>query len=646
MFIKQIKSVALLAATLLLHPFVALSQDKNLPKDLYLAAAIPDSLKQDANKVVRYSLREMRVSGPGKLLSKGHQIVTILNEKADDAAVLYVPYDKKFSSVNMAQMLVYNAEGKLIKKYGKSDMYDRSAADGISIITDSRFMVAQHDIGTYPVTVETYYEIAHNSYLDLSEWDIQTKETAVQTAAYKIAVVPGVNFRYKNKNISIAPKKESQGGFDVYTWEVKNLKALTPEEDVPAWTVTPRIIFAADKFSYNGLPGDISNWKNYGNWQLALNADVCSLPPQRAEEIKQMTAHLKTDPDKARFLYNYLQQNMRYVSIQLGIGGLKPFPATFVDQKKYGDCKALTNYMHAMLKAVGIRSHYAMINAGVNEEPADPNFPADPFNHVILCIPFKGDTTWLECTSHTQPYGKLGTFTENRNALLVTEEGGKLVSTPKSTLQDNQFNSRVQVKLDAEGGAIAKVKILTTGGYRDLFVEGLPTISQDKQKEYLIRTLNFKQPAFFDFKEASDSAGVKEVNFELNYDTFNEAAAGTKKFYRPRVFDLWGLTLPVAEKRRGDYYFEHPMQKTCTTVISLPEGFEAESVPENVTLKFSYGTYEATYKYDAAKNEVVSVVNFNMNKHVIPAAKYTELQQYMDNIAKAQNKKLIVHKKA
>jgi transglutaminase-like putative cysteine protease len=646
MLIKQLVKAAGITAGMVLAGYTAQCQDKSLPKDLYLAAAIPDSLKQDAHKVIRYAQEEVKVSAPGRMVVKVHQITTVLDDKGDDAGQMVLFYDRKFSSVNAAQMLIYNAEGKLIKKYSKSDMYDRSAVDGISIITDSRLMALRHEIATYPSTVEIYYETDRNSYLDLSEWEVQPKETAVQSATYKISVVPGVNFRYKEKNIRLAPQKETQGNYEVYTWQVKNLKALTPEDDVPGWSVAPRIAFAANKFEFNGIPGDISTWQNYGKWIQGLNADVCTLSPQRAEAVKQMTAHLKTEQEKARFLYNYLQRNMRYVSIQLGIGGLKPFPAMFVDEKKYGDCKALSNYMYALLKAVDIRSHYALIRAGANGEPADADFPADPFNHIVLCIPFKGDTTWLECTSNTQPYGKLGTFTENRNALLITEDGGKLVNTPKSTDDDNQFNSQVLVKLDANGGATAKVKILSTGEYRDLFVSGLPTINQSKQKEYLIRSLNFRQPSFFDIKAKSDSAGVSEANFELEYDNFTEVAAGNKKFYRPRVFDLWQLTLPVVDKRRGDYYFEHPMQKSCVTVISLPDGYEADAIPENVSLKFSYGTYDASYKYDAAKNEVTSTVKFHMKKHVIPAAKYAEMQQYMDNIAKAQNKKLVIHKKA
>src|SRR6202012_193753 len=190
------------------------------------------------------------------------------------------------------------------------------------------------------------------------------------------------------------------------------------------------------------------------------------LSPQRAAEVKKMTDTIKTDKEKAKFLYKYLQQNVRYVSIQLGIGGYKPFPATFVDEKKYGDCKALANYMRALLKAVNIPSYYAIIRAGTNQEPADFSFNENVFNHAIVCIPFKNDTTWLECTSNTSPFGKLGSFTENRNALLITEDGGKLVNTPRSTMQDNQFNSEVHLVLKPNGGATAELKLLGTGGYR------------------------------------------------------------------------------------------------------------------------------------------------------------------------------------
>ncbi len=459
---------------------------QDIPKSAYLAAGIPDSLKEDANSVVRYSMEDYAISGPGKASDKIHTIITILNEKGDGAASMVLPYNKKYNSIGSFEMLVYNAEGVLLKKYHKGDMYDHAAIDDESIITDDRMLEIGHTVASYPSTIEIIYEEDNQSLLDLGAWDIQTNERSVQNSYYHLSINKDAGFRYLNRNTLIKPQKTTNDNIDSYTWQVSDLKAVKLEEGAEAWRVLPRIYFAASKFEFYGTSGDISNWQSYGKWQQQLNEDVCSLTAEREAEIRKMTDTIKTDKAKAKFLYNYMQQNVRYVSVQLGIGGWKPFAATFVDQKKYGDCKALSNYMTDFLKAVNIPSYYAIINAEANQEPADPSFASDPFNHIIVCVPFKGDTTWLECTSNTQAFGVLGAFTENRNALIITEDGGKLVSTPRSKAEENQLNSEAHIILDADGGAKAKIKMLSTGEIRRIFVDRLPNYKTEKQKEYFI----------------------------------------------------------------------------------------------------------------------------------------------------------------
>lgn len=621
------------------------AQDKTIPKALYSAAGIPDSLKVDANSVVRYSMADVKVKGPGKAIIKIHTIITVLNEKANREGLIVLPYNKKFSTVSAFEMHVYNADGELIKKYKKGDLYERAADDDQMLVSDDRIMAIGHTIASYPTTIEMIYEVDNNSLIDLGGWRILDPEQSIQNAYYQISINSDAGFRFSNKNTTIKPQKTTTDKTDNYMWQVSNLKAIKLEDGALPWRVFPEIMFAASDFEFYGIEGNLSTWQNFGKWQQGLNANMGDLSAQRVAEIKQMTANLTTDKDKARFLYQYMQHNMRYVNIKLGIGGLKPLSASFVDQKKYGDCKALSNYMITLLKAVDIPAYYAIVKSGANEEPANPDFPNDPFDHIIVCVPFKGDTTWLECTSSTQPFGKLGSFTENRNALLITEDGGKLANTPKSSVDDNIFSSEVHITLDDEGGAKAQIKILTTGGYRDMYV-AISAAKIDEQKQFLMRYLHMKQPSVFEFKDAPDKDGTKEVNIELEYDSFCDIKAGEKQFYRPQVFDLCGMTVPILEKRKTDYYFEHPMQKLCVTTIDLPAGFEAETIPANTSLKFTYGNYDIIFIYNKDKNQVISTAKFVMNTQVIPASKYTELQQYLDSIIRAQNKKLVIRKKA
>src|SRR5690606_16810927 len=95
-----------------------------------------------------------------------------------------------------------------------------------------------------------------------------------------------------------------------------------------------------------------------------------------------------------------------------------------------GDCKGLTNYTLALLKAVGVESHYAVVEAGRAKIDLEEDFPTlAQGNHVILAIPHKGGYHWLDCTSQYLPFGYIGDFTDDRKAFVVTPEGGEIVGT-------------------------------------------------------------------------------------------------------------------------------------------------------------------------------------------------------------------------
>ncbi len=622
----------------------ALAQKNSISSEYYKATNIPDTLKKNANYVTRYYSQETVVKSPEKASTKYHVIKTLLNEHAESEAELILGYDK-MTSVNSPEMLIYDANGILIKRYKKNDMYDHSAVDGMTLVTDDRLLLLRHTVVSYPVTVEVKFEYNSNSgYLDLADWNIQDTENSVQEAICKVTVSPEIGFRYKPRNIKIDPEKTTEDGYDVFKWNVKNLEAIKPESGSKAWQVLPKITFATDNVLFGGIKGDFSNWNGFGVWQRELNKGLTSLNPARVEELKQMVSGLSTDKEKAKFLYEYMQKSVRYVGIQLGIGGWKPFPASFVDQKKYGDCKGLSNYMHALLEAVNIPSYYAIVRAGANEEAADPNFVNSPFNHIILCVPLKNDTTWLECTSNTAPFGKLGSFTENRNALLITDEGGKLVNTPRSKMEDHIFNSETAIEVRPDGISLAKINIQVTGGYRSDFI-GISYKKTDEQKKDIINTLNLKQPDIFNLIEKDDKDGVKKLELDLEYQKLNDFSAGDKLFFRQGLFDLWKLTLPVNKSRKTDYFFNHPAITQNKAVYKLPENMMPESLPSNINLKFSYGTYKSEFAYNQEKNEIINTAKLELKNHIIPASGYSEMQKFMDEVAKSMSKKLIIKRK-
>ena len=133
------------------------------------------------------------------------------------------------------------------------------------------------------------------------------------------------------------------------------------------------------------------------------------LDKEYADKAVELVKNIPVRRDKIKALYEYMQKNTRYFSVSFGIGGYQPIPANEVAKNGYGDCKALSNYMKALLKTVGIESYYTLAKAG-EYQYMQADFPSQQFNHVILCVPDNQEMIWLECTSQTKPFNYLGKF--------------------------------------------------------------------------------------------------------------------------------------------------------------------------------------------------------------------------------------------
>jgi hypothetical protein len=372
-----------------------------------------------------------------------------------------------------------------------------------------------------------------------------------------------------------------------------------------------------------------------------LNKGRDVLPETTKNKILELTKDLKTTEEKTRALYTYLQGKTRYVSIQLGIGGWQPFDATTVDQTGYGDCKALSNYMVAMLKEAGIKGYYTLIMAGKNAPEVTPDFPNDQFNHIIVAVPNNRDTLWLECTSQTNPFGYLGHFTGDRKALIVTENGGKLVHTLRYTANQNQQTRYAEVDVTRTGDAKAKVKTTYTGlQYENDGLQFILNNQYDEQKKWIQRNTsipNFDVMSFVmtDQKDKIPSATVKA---ELDLRRF-ATVTGKRIFVTPNLMNRSTLIPEKLETRRTNVVMKSAYSHTDTIRYRLPEGIYPEFMPPSLKFTSRFGEYEATFTLD--QDNLIYIRKLKMNKGEFPADSYNELVEFYRNLNKADNTKMV-----
>lgn len=612
---------------------------KGLAQVTAVNAGLPSAYKENVHSIKKEERIELDIRSAGKAYYKVHRTLTILDERGKDE-IDFVEFTDQFVSLEDVNIQVFDVAGKLLNKYSKKDMNRQLAGDGL--VPDGKVYFSRIIVPGYPITIQTDYELKFNGIISYPAYEIQRPDQSIENATFIARVPTDIDLRYKLKNTVNNPAVNTDGKVKTYTWSFKSLPALEEEEgSVSRESRYPRIILAPNKFEMDGHEGDMTSWQNFGKWYADLAKGSNDLSPERQGFFQSLVKGAANDQEKIRIIYSYLQHNCRYVSIQLGIGGFKPFEASFVDTKKYGDCKALSNYTQACLQAVGIRSYQALINAEYNREPVDPGFPNNSFNHVIICVPMSKDSVWLECTSNTNEFGVLGSFTENRNALLITEDGGKLVPTPRSRAADNLFVCSSSVKLNEDGSGTANIKLNSTGEYKQEFIHYMTNEKKDDQKKFLVYYLGFTQPDEFELKYNKDDPHG-ETNLNMSIEKIPSFSTPNKMFMNPRIYKIWSASLPKTENRTQDFYFEQPFIKTDTTRYRIPEGFGIETLPKPKNLRFEYGSFVSDYRFDETKKEIISTARLELDEFKIPARKYAAAQRFFNDVLEEYSEKIVI----
>ncbi len=391
------------ALTLIVFLIVTAAQADN---GEYAVSKIPAALLKNADAVLRVEELRFEIISTKEAVQNYHYAITILNENGEKWAE-FIEYYDKLREVSSVQGNLYDASGNPLKKIKTKDLQDMSGMDNNSLMDDNRIKRHNFYYKVYPYTIEYDVEIRYRYTLFFPKWIPQGGERlSVEKSQVSIVCPEDYIFRYKAFQYQGDPVISTDKGKRSSTWAVNNMPGIIREPyQPPLHELTTVVIFGPTEFQVGEYKGNMQSWQDFGKFIYTLKQGRDDLPDNVKLKIHQLVEGIADEKKKIQVLYEYLQKNTRYISIQLGIGGWQPFDAKFVAAKSYGDCKALTNYMSGILKEAGIKSHYTLVRAGEYANYITEDFPSQQFNHVILCVPLNSDTVWLECTSQTTPAG-------------------------------------------------------------------------------------------------------------------------------------------------------------------------------------------------------------------------------------------------
>ncbi|MBB3187062.1 DUF3857 domain-containing protein [Microbacter margulisiae] len=607
----------------------------------YPVSQIPDSLRKNAYSVVRYESNDFEYINSENGVLKVTRAVTILNDKGSDAAN-FSDGVGKFWKLKKFSGKILDQTGKVIKKIKMSDL--RTSSISTELATDESISYYECSQPVYPYTVVYEYEEDWvNGMMDFPSFSpMQDFQQSVQQAVYHLTMPMNVKFQAFARNMPQTADSTMEKNHSIYTWMLNGLPAIDEEDLMPSfYTLAPRLQLKPVMFSFDKSTGSLASWQDVGQWLWMLSAKQDELPPDAVQKIQEITSGARSEKEKVKRLYHYLQSSTRYVSIQLGIGSYQPMPAATVYKTGFSDCKGLSNYMMAMLKVIGIPSFYTIINtdrAHLITSFASPR----QANHAILIVPLGKDTIPLECTSSVVPFGYIHHEIAGHDALLVTSAGGRLYHLPSYPDSASYVRTAMYINLSNSGELQAKIhSVYTLSHYEEMLPFEKIANNDDRIKiiaaDYHLPSLKISNIALVDHH---DSLPSLELTYSLSSDTY-ATLSGSHMFVsvnpRKNLYPFFS-----SKFRKYPIVIQNGNMESDTLIITIPNDLTIEKVPADISLQKSFGKFFSHISIHDKTLKIVQTIAIPAEE--LPAKGKDDFKSFLDTVNQAYQDQIVLRK--
>lgn len=611
----------------------------------YPITSIPDSLKTNANAVIRLNQLDIVIASQRKMLIKTKRVITVFNEAGLSAVDAFAPYDKT-TSISNIQATIVDAFGNEIKKIKRKDFKDHSAVDEGTLYTESRVLYLDYTPVSYPFTMIFDCETESSATAFLPQWlPMPDYLLGVEKNVLNVVFPDNLGFKKKECLLSSGKITKTVDSSTQLSYTAVNMVPVKEESYSPFFMDTfPKVMLGLESFHLEGVDGNAKTWEDFGKWYASkILYNTIDLPSETVAKIKALVGN-ETDPiQKAKLVYNYVQQKVRYISIQVGIGGWKPMLASDVDRLGYGDCKALTNYTHALLKAVDVPSYYTILYGDRYRRNIEKDFVSMQGNHIILTIPVGDNYTWLECTSQTDPFGFQANFTDDRDVLIIKPEGGQIIHTKIYAVNENAQIGKGKYSIAPNGDFSGEIQIISTGtqyGAKSDLDRMQPEQKEKHYKSYWDGINNLK------IEKITHENNKKEVRFTQNAKLTAEKYAtfvGDKMMVTVNAFNRLSASVKRIRNRKTPFEIARGFVDEDEVVVELPAGFTLDFVPPAFESKTKFGTYTVSFEKKES-NVVVYKRLLMLNSGTYTNKEYDAYRQFMDQVSQNDNAKIILTK--
>ncbi|MGA8344900.1 MAG: DUF3857 and transglutaminase domain-containing protein [Candidatus Sulfotelmatobacter sp.] len=621
------------------------------PAWMHAAASAPlPAHDEKTDAVLLYWEQAVNVQSVDKIKTRVRMVYKILRPGGRDYGIAAVSFNP--------QRKINGLRGWCIPAQGKDyEVKDKEAVEvalpkiaGSELISDVKEKLLQIPAPDPGSIVGYEYEEDEQPMVLQDVWVFQ-REIPGRELHYSLQLPSG--WEYKASWINYPEIKPTQSGNNQWEWVISDVKGIRKEAEMPPiYGVSGQMIISF--FPPGGASGNgFTSWQEMGNWYRNLTNGRRDASPQITQEVTTLTASAQTPLEKMKALAQFVQHDIRYVAIELGIGGWQPHVASEVFVHRYGDCKDKATLLSAMLSQVGVESFYVVINS--ERGSVTPQVPANVggFNHVVLAIklpasvtdpslvatiqhPRLGPLLYFDPTNELTPFGEIGGYLQANYGLLVTPEGGELVELPEQPSAMNSIERTGKLTLDPLGTLKGEVSETRVGDRAWSERWRLRSVTKSSDQIKPIEDLLAGSLSLFSITQASIlnlNHTDQPFGFHYAFEARNYAKnAGGLLLVRPRVLGVKtsGL-LETKEPRKFPIEFEGPSRDTDTFEIAIPAGYVVDDLPPAVDADYSFASYHA--KTEVNGNLIHYSRTLEVKELSVPVSRADDLKKFYRIVA-------------
>ena len=437
---------------------------------------------------------------------------------------------------------------------------------------------------------------------------------------------------YKVRNGDLSPEIKQQDNEKIYTWKQTNIPAIIKENNMPSLiNVAPFVQVST-----------VKNWSQVSNWYQDLIEEQYQVNEELKSKIKELTENVTKTEEKIKALFYYVTNQIRYIGLQFGESGYKPYSAVETFKNKYGVCKEKATLLIAMLREIGVKAEPVLIYRGsatIDIEIASPGL----FNHMIVYLPEQ--KKYLDPTSQGTRYGVLP-GDQGKNVLLP--EIDKLSQTPVRPPECSTALVNQKVKLKEDGSADINYKEKYTGlygfSYKQIYKSYTP-----RQRKRLIRS-GVSRGFSNAYLKGIKLEGVEKLNKVFSLQVSNIKVPAYAKSMGDNLLSFKFLHYPIqlnqlvaSQTRNYPLYLGFKRKAKRKIEVVLPVNFKVKFLPEDINYSNKVGKLSVDYQ---KQNNILSLdFEIIIDKQQIGVEDYQAARELFNKAGAVIDKQVLIVKK-